>query len=99
MNFFFNENCKNAVYIHDFIQNMSTAYRLPTKSVPGLLDQTLFEREESYVNRPKPIGYRRSLVWPNFVRKRRVLCKPPYTFYSLSAVCLAKLCSKEKGLT
>jgi hypothetical protein len=36
-------------------------------------------------NRPTHFTAYRLFAWPNFVRKRRVLCKPPYTFYSLSA--------------
>ena len=59
MNFFFNENCKNAVYIHDFIQNMSTAYRLPTKSVPGLPGQT-FSPKNAVWNATNALSSQRS---------------------------------------
>jgi hypothetical protein len=41
-----------------------------------LLGQTLFEREESYVNRPTHFTAYRLFAWPNFVQKRGVLCKP-----------------------
>jgi hypothetical protein len=54
----------------------------PSLSATGeaWLDQTLFEREESYESHSRntalfisqPIG---CLAWPNFVRKRRILCK------------------------